>query len=121
MSFTYTNGAPREGAGRQNRFCKDHSALNSEFKNAVQEPFAELYIGGRRTGVTIQRDALFPRMWRVRHGDELSDITNISRAKDAAITWARPRGLGGDEVARWHHRESRTGAPLVRQTGRGRT
>ena len=119
MSLTYTNGASREGAGRQISFSRSHSALNSDFKNAVQEPFAELYIGGRRTGITIQRNAAYAVMWRIRRGDELSDITNISRAKDAAIAWARPRGLGGDEIARWHHRETRVQAPPMRKNGRG--
>jgi hypothetical protein len=42
MSLTYTNGAPREGAGRQNRFCQDHSALNSEATEPTQPLFAEL-------------------------------------------------------------------------------
>ena len=85
-----------------------------------QAPQLELHIGGRRTGIAIQRDAAYPGMWRVLHGDELSDIANISRAKDAAITWARPRGLGGGEVAHWHRRESRAGAPPMRQNGAGR-
>jgi hypothetical protein len=33
-------------------------------------------------------------------------VANVSRAKDAAIGWARPRGLGPSEVARWHRRET---------------
>ena len=35
-------------------------------------------------------------MWRVRLGTDMSGITNISRAKDASIAWARPKGLGGN-------------------------
>jgi hypothetical protein len=43
----------------------------------------------------------------VHHGDRVSDMTNLSRAKDAGITWARPRGLSSGEVARWHRRDHR--------------
>jgi hypothetical protein len=46
-------------------------------------------------------------MWRVHQGEHVSDMVNISRAKDAAIGWARPRGLGRSEVAHWHQRETR--------------
>ncbi|MGB8628613.1 MAG: hypothetical protein WCD69_04380 [Xanthobacteraceae bacterium] len=35
---------------------------------------------------TIEPDANWPGMWRVRFGDELSDMVNLSRAKDAAIS-----------------------------------
>jgi hypothetical protein len=73
-----------------------------------------LFIGGRFTGIVVELDLVWPGMWRVRRGDDLSDMANISRAKDAATAGARPRGLGGGEVARWHHRESRVGAPHAR-------
>jgi hypothetical protein len=77
----------------------------------------DLNIGGRKTGVAIERDAAWPCMWRVCRGTDRSDIVNITRAKDAAIAWARPRGLGGDEEARWYHREMRSRASLVRSNG----
>jgi hypothetical protein len=66
----------------------------------------KLYIGGKFTGVSIEADAVYPGMWRIRRGGRLSDMVNKTRAKDAAIAWARPRGLGGDETAQWHHRET---------------
>jgi hypothetical protein len=41
---------------------------------------------GVRVMATIEPDANWPGMWRVRFGGMLSDMTNLSRAKDAAIT-----------------------------------
>ena len=35
---------------------------------------------------TVEEDAKWPGMWRVRFGDKLSDMANLSRAKDAAIS-----------------------------------
>lgn len=81
--------------------------------NAVTQ---RLYIAGKFTGVTLRTDAEWPVMWRVHHGDRVSDIINATRAKDAAIAWARPRGLGGGEAVRWHHRETASEAPPVRGT-----
>jgi len=71
-----------------------------------------LYIGSRFTGFAVRPDTQWPSMWRV-HGPDgrVSDIVNLTRAKDAAVTWARPRGLGGDETVRWHHRETALVAP----------
>jgi hypothetical protein len=34
--------------------------------------------------VSIEQDKTWPTMWRVRHGDQLSDIVNKTRARDAA-------------------------------------
>jgi hypothetical protein len=39
-----------------------------------------------RVMATIEPDANWPGMWRVRFGSMLSDMANLSRAKDAAIT-----------------------------------
>jgi hypothetical protein len=55
----------------------------------------ELQIGNRPVGVTVEPDAKHPGMWRAHMGERVSDTTNLARAKDAAIAWARPRGLGG--------------------------
>jgi hypothetical protein len=71
-----------------------------------------LYIGRMFTGVTVEPDSRWPDMWRVCVRDRKSDAVNLTRAKDAAITWARPRGLGGGEVIRWDRRESRVGGGL---------
>ena len=35
---------------------------------------------------TVEADTNWPGMWRVRFGGKLSDMANISRAKDAAIS-----------------------------------
>jgi hypothetical protein len=71
----------------------------------------DLHIGRRKTGVSVSPDAVHAKMWRVHHGDRVSDMTNIARAKDAAITWAQPRGLGSTDVAHWHNREAAPEAP----------
>ena len=34
--------------------------------------------------VSIVPDTRWPNMWRVRHGDQLSDMVNLTRARDAA-------------------------------------
>jgi hypothetical protein len=39
-----------------------------------------------RVMATLEPDARWPRMWRVRFGGMLSDMTNLSRAKKAAIS-----------------------------------
>lgn len=66
----------------------------------------ELYLRKRFTGVTVQEDNRSPGMWRIHKGLEISDMVNLIRAKDAAITWARPKGLGGSEVAHWNQRQT---------------
>lgn len=81
------------------------------------QPSAErfdLFIGRKFTGVAVVQDKRYSAMWRIVGKDgEISDIVNLSRAKDAAITWARPRGLGGRESAHWKHRETALGGPPV--------
>jgi hypothetical protein len=66
----------------------------------------ELFIGARSTGITVRPDEKYPDvMWRIHGKGRVSDMVNLTRAKDAAITWARPRGLGGNETVTWHRRE----------------
>jgi len=82
---------------------------------------AELIINRRKTGISIERDAVHSAMWRVRRsGEPPSDMVNLSRATDAAIAWARPRGLGGTETANWHWdiRESAPVTPPMRYSRR---
>lgn len=115
----------RPGAGDTGRakaallkgYCKPRQITESppKFQGPIR---AELHIGGRNAGITLARDPVWP-MWRVRRGDQASDIVNLTRAKDAAIAWARPRGLGGDEVVRWDHRETPGAASLMRKNGGG--
>lgn len=88
----------------------------------------KLYIGGSFTGVTVEPDAKYPSMWRVHMGQLKSGMVNLTRAKDAAVGWVRPRGLGGGEVAHWHRRQTPArpayrrvlGRPATRPRSRGR-
>jgi hypothetical protein len=75
----------------------------------------QLFIGPKFTGLTVCPDERYPRMWRIHFGDRVSDMVNLSRARDAAIVWARPRGLGGGEVARWRRRETAREPPSMRE------
>src|SRR5262245_23184875 len=44
---------------------------------------------GRRTLLRIERDEVYPEMWRVRRSDGgLTDMVNRTRAKDAAVSIA---------------------------------
>jgi hypothetical protein len=76
----------------------------------------KLYIAGKFTGLTLRTDAEWSAMWRLHHGNRVSDIVNLPRAKDAAVAWARPRGLGGGETVRWDRRETAREAPPMRQS-----
>jgi hypothetical protein len=65
-----------------------------------------LYVDNKFTGVTVKPDNKWPSMYRIHMaGQAPSDMMNLSRAKDAATVWWRPRGLSGGQVARWHRRE----------------
>ena len=44
---------------------------------------------GRRVAATIEPDYNWRGMWRLRCGGSISDLVNLSRAKDAAIAIAR--------------------------------
>ena len=65
-----------------------------------------LSIGNRFTGLVVCPDPQWPNMWRIHFGGRISDMVNLARAKDAAIAWTRPRGLGGRDGARWDYRET---------------
>ena len=109
-------GATDGGSGNCHVVGTTGTSESSPTSNQTQA--YDLHISGRKTGVAVERDCIWPGMWRVRLGTDMSDITNISRAKDASIAWARPKGLGGDEDARWHHRQRRVAAPPTRSSGR---
>ena len=48
----------------------------------------KLYCRGRLIGQVVP-DGKYPRMWRVKHPDgSLSDMVNLTRAKDAAVSQA---------------------------------
>jgi hypothetical protein len=73
----------------------------------------DLLIGRRRTGISVRPDPVYPSMWRVHEGDRVSDMVNLVRAKDAAISWAtRSAGFGVDSFAvLWEARRSSLEAP----------
>jgi hypothetical protein len=51
----------------------------------MSDDFMTLHIG-RRPVMRIERDSVYPQMWRVRRPDgSLSDMVNLTRAKDAAL------------------------------------
>jgi hypothetical protein len=63
----------------------------------------KLYVARKFTGVTLHEDARYPGMWRVHSADgEVSDMVNLSRAKDAAIIFGCPGGRRGMDV-NWKH------------------
>ena len=43
---------------------------------------------GRRVVATVQPDARWPGTWRVHYGSKVSDMLNLSRAKDTAASIA---------------------------------
>jgi hypothetical protein len=48
-----------------------------------------LYFGRKFTGIRVIPDEKYPAMWRIHSATgEVSDMVNLTRAKDAAITWA---------------------------------
>jgi hypothetical protein len=65
-----------------------------------------LFIAQRFSGVSIEPDSEWPDLWRIRQSERLSGALNLTRAREAALACARPRGLGGHEVVRWHRRET---------------
>lgn len=66
-----------------------------------------LFIGNRDTGIKVIPDSTHPEMWRVRDRDgRLSDIVNLTRAKEASLSWAFPRGIAGRGRAEWKSRET---------------
>jgi hypothetical protein len=74
-----------------------------------------LSIGSRFTGLVVCPDPKWPNMWRIQYGGRISDMVNLTRAKEAAIAWARPRRLGGGgTVVRWDRRETLLGAAPAR-------
>jgi hypothetical protein len=48
---------------------------------------------GRRVIASIVADPAWPKLWRVKVGDRLTDMVNRSRARDAALSLA-PGGAG---------------------------
>ena len=95
--------------------CLGHRVCNGYDRGCTGVAMIRLYIGKSFIGVTVREDATWPGMWRVHSANgQVSDMANLSRAKDAAICCARPRGLGGTEIVRWNLRETVDSAPPMR-------
>ena len=48
-----------------------------------------LYIGHKSTGIIVAPDEKYPNLFRIHWPDRPpSDIVNLTRAKDAAMSWA---------------------------------
>lgn len=66
----------------------------------------QLRIGTRLTGFTVEPDGKWSGMWRIHTPrGNVSDMYNLSWARDHCIKLARPRGLGGGEKIFWDRRE----------------
>lgn len=75
-----------------------------------------LHIGNKRTNISVQPDPTWPGMWRIHQGGlyggagvEISDMLNLARAKDAALSWLGNRRASGSEKVRWHTRHTPQG------------
>jgi hypothetical protein len=68
-----------------NPFLRFSKSLHCFGSNELVWDGLKLKLGARVTA-TIEPDAHWPGMWRVRFGGKLSDMANLSRAKDAAIS-----------------------------------
>jgi len=68
---------------------------------------------GSKALVAIVPDAQYPGMWRVRSGDTLSDMVNLSRARDAA------RALALSLLNKKDTQETAPAGPPMRQNGIG--
>ena len=65
-----------------------------------------LSVGTRFTGLVVRPDPQWPSMWRIHSGGRISDMVNLVRAKDAAISWVRAERQGGAKGVRWERRET---------------
>jgi hypothetical protein len=96
--------------GTAGAFCARHTAGAHDADTQMYE----LHLSRRKTGISVRPDRVWDKMWRVHQGDDVSDIVNLSRAKDAAMFWlaqSRGRGLRPGEVVSWRMGESPPAAP----------
>ena len=75
-----------------------------------------LIIGAKDTGAAVVPDDRWPGMWRVRTPDgRVSDMVNLTRAKDATPAWAGRQGfINVRRDARWVAIETVLGAGSMR-------
>jgi hypothetical protein len=73
-----------------------------------------LFVGKRFSGISIEPDPTWPAMWRVRQGERLSGMLNLTRAADAGRACAQPKGGGfGDVVVKWvPYETAKVSAPI---------
>ena len=92
-------------------------AVTAASARGQREAPVRLYVGGKFTGVSVEPDAAWPNMWRVRAGDRLSGMVNLTRAKDAAIAWALRAGFRPDVLGiKWDHGETAPEGSPARST-----
>jgi len=72
-----------------------------------------LHLGRSKPLLSVVPDVTHSGMWRISHRGRLSDMVNLTRAKDAALTWA----LG--DLNRGQ--ESHSGGSYARSNARGAT
>lgn len=63
----------------------------------------ELYIGRKATGISVRPDGQWPGMWRIHHDQRVSDMVNLARAKDAAVSWANLPGGAQGKLVNWRY------------------
>lgn len=119
MDLKSVSPAARNGRARQE---PEKRSANTPNARITQQGFAacavvvawRLSIGRKFTGLTVKSDARWPTMWRIHFAGQVSDMVNLTRAKDAAVPLVRPNGLGEREVAHWLRRETAAEAPPSR-------
>jgi hypothetical protein len=69
-------------------FLRPSKAGHCYGKNELVWDGLQLRVGSKagRVMATLEPEARWPGMWRVNFGSELSDVVNLSRAKDAAAS-----------------------------------
>jgi hypothetical protein len=86
-------GAPGRGK-RQSDYKRSDFTLREH-----PDGWALNCVGRRGAVLHVVHDATYPEMWRIRHpGGQLSDMVNLTRAKDAAMSVAM-RALNRDVAA----------------------
>jgi hypothetical protein len=79
-----------------------------------------LRIGTKLTGYTVVSDDTYASRWRVHATDgRISDMVNLTRAKDAARSWALQGRVGGfgSLPVRWECNETPQRAAPMRYSG----
>ena len=46
-----------------------------------------LHFRGSKPLLSVIPDSTYPNMWRICHRGRISDMVNLTRAKDAGLTW----------------------------------